>query len=240
MFLTDDGIIYMFGSNERGQCAVDPTSTTPQYYVTTPTYVTGLLTGKTIVSASIGQSYGRWAVGAIDTDGWLYLWGDNVYGQLGYTTPLGYSYTPTTPDGLTGIAFKKVIFHNCGTPSTYALTRDGRLFSVGYNDRGQLGNGEYGSYHTSFREIVYPANIKGHIVDVGIHGATNEWTVHEYPSAWILTDDGDLYGTGDNQGTQLGHQRYSYHDLGLTFGVTRYRGYDFDLSRVFRKINRPS
>ncbi|MBO5453067.1 MAG: hypothetical protein J6A69_03775 [Clostridia bacterium] len=70
---------------------------------------------------------------AILTDGSLYAWGNNEYGQLGN----GNNVSLDTPVKI-GEDFTDV---SVSFASTYALKKDGTLWSCGLNDSGQLGIG---------------------------------------------------------------------------------------------------
>jgi alpha-tubulin suppressor-like RCC1 family protein len=76
---------------------------------------------------------------AVATDGGLWCWGGNSYGQLGSADTTTKSPIPTQVPGLTGVQQVAVGFdHAC------ALTIDHSVWCWGTNDKGQVGNGSTG------------------------------------------------------------------------------------------------
>jgi alpha-tubulin suppressor-like RCC1 family protein len=73
---------------------------------------------------------------AIKTDGTLWSWGYNLYGQLGDGTTVNKSSPVSTVIG--GTNWKQVA---AGGNSTVAVKTDGTLWTWGYNLYGQLGDG---------------------------------------------------------------------------------------------------
>jgi alpha-tubulin suppressor-like RCC1 family protein len=74
---------------------------------------------------------------AIGSDGKLYAWGYNVYGQLGdgSTTQRLSPVQVSLPAGVTPTAVAAGRFHSL------AIGSDGKLYAWGYNGIGQLGDG---------------------------------------------------------------------------------------------------
>ena len=68
------------------------------------------------------------------SDGTVYAWGDNAYGQLGDGTTTR-RYTPVQVNSLTTVAQIAV-----GAYHTAALNQDGTVYTWGYNGYGQLGD----------------------------------------------------------------------------------------------------
>jgi alpha-tubulin suppressor-like RCC1 family protein len=75
----------------------------------------------------------------VKTDGTLWSWGYNGYGQTGHGNRVNYS----SPTQLPGIEWKHV---NNGTTHILATKTDGTLWGIGYNAYGQLGNGNATHY----------------------------------------------------------------------------------------------
>ena len=80
-------------------------------------------------------SCGRYHTTAIKTDGTLWLWGENVFGQLGDNTITKKSSPVQTVSG--GTNWKQV---SCGYNHTTAIKTDGTLWLWGSNGTGQLGD----------------------------------------------------------------------------------------------------
>ncbi len=71
----------------------------------------------------------------------LFTWGDNTYGQLGDGTTTNRS-TPTEITSRISLATgDKIIQVSLGNVHSAALTSNGRLFTWGRNNYGQLGDG---------------------------------------------------------------------------------------------------
>jgi alpha-tubulin suppressor-like RCC1 family protein len=70
----------------------------------------------------------------IKTDGTLWLWGNNGYGELGDNTTAGTSSPVQTVSA--GTNWKQVA---CGRYITAGIKTDGTLWTWGYNGNGQLG-----------------------------------------------------------------------------------------------------
>ncbi len=80
------------------------------------------------------QVTGRYSTAAIKTDGTLWTWGYNNFGQLGDNTTTYRSIPVTTFAG--GTNWKQV---SHGIIHSAAIKTDGTLWTWGYNGYGQLG-----------------------------------------------------------------------------------------------------
>jgi alpha-tubulin suppressor-like RCC1 family protein len=143
----------------------------------------------------------------LDSDGNLWSWGYNGYGQLGHgdtanrTVPVKIgdnttSYADTTVRGpVTGNFFDGVpiadAWTNGGTNyhSSYAIDVNGNLYSWGYNGYGQLGLGNTRN-EPSPRRVTYDFNLFGGIKKVAFHAYA------QYGACMILTNDGTIHGCG--------------------------------------------
>ena len=74
---------------------------------------------------------------ALKTDGTVWAWGNNPFGQLGNGTTSGATTaTPVQVTGLTGASAIAIGYYH-----SLALKSDGTVWTWGYNNHGQLGNG---------------------------------------------------------------------------------------------------
>ena len=120
-----DGTLWTWGYNVNGQLGDNTTSTR-----CTP--VTTFAGGTNWKQVAGGGSY----TAAIKTDGTLWTWGYNYYGQLGDNTIIKRSTPVTTFAG--GTDWKQVA---CGNNHTVAIKTDGTLWTWGNNNaQGQLGD----------------------------------------------------------------------------------------------------
>ena len=128
-----DGNLYIWGNNQYGQLGNG--TTTNQ---NTPILVNkpqGAPEGFTWTQASLGDGDSA----AFGSDGNLYVWGWNKYGELGDDTTTD-RYTPTlvgkpqgAPDGFTWTQASLGWYHSA------AIGSDGQLYTWGSNSNGQLG-----------------------------------------------------------------------------------------------------
>ena len=72
---------------------------------------------------------------ALDTDGYLWAWGDNRFGQLGNNSKINQP-TPVKVSGHENFIQVATAYYH-----TIALKKDGMVWSWGWNERGQLGDG---------------------------------------------------------------------------------------------------
>jgi alpha-tubulin suppressor-like RCC1 family protein len=127
----DTGTVMSWGLNTNGQLG-DGTTTLRDEAVSVLT-TSGPLTGITAVSAGGTHSV------ALATDGTVWSWGYNLYGQLGNgnNTQQTKAVQVLTSSG----PLTDVVAIAAGEQFTLALKSDGTVWSWGYNNVGQLGNG---------------------------------------------------------------------------------------------------
>ena len=120
----------------------------------------------------------------LKSDGTVWAWGDNYYGQLGNGT-LTNSSTAVQVIGLTGITdISGGLYHSI------ALKNDGTVWAWGYNGSGQLGNGSTGVYS------IAPVQTIGLNDAIAITANSN----HNI----IIKDDNTAWAWGSNSDGQLG------------------------------------
>ena len=157
------------------------TATEPQ---TTPLSVS-LPAGVTARAIAAGSEDGY----AIGSDGNLYAWGGNGFGQLGngtttsQTTPVPVSL----PAGVTPTAIA------AGDFTVYAIGSDGNLYAWGDGGFGQLGNGTTTSPQTTPVPVSLPPGVK----PTAIAAASD--------TGYAIGSDGNLYAWGLGGVGQLGN-----------------------------------
>ena len=117
-----DGSLWAWGANDRGQLG-DGTTTKRSF----PVRVGGEATDWTAVSP------GRSHTMALKSDGGLWAWGSNQYGQLGDGTTINRNAPVRVGTGWVAVSAR--------SNYTLALKKDGSLWGWGQNDAGQLGVG---------------------------------------------------------------------------------------------------
>lgn len=125
-----------------------------------------------------------WNTYALGSDGTVWAWGDNEFGQLGDSSS-GFSRVPVQVPGLTGA---KAIA--AGRTSAYALMADGRVWGWGDNLESQLGPQAAESAATTPVEITGLAEVVS--LAVGDH------------VGYALTRDGSVWAWGTNGAGELG------------------------------------
>ncbi len=169
-----DGTLWMWGYNIYGQL-----STGDAVYKSSPVQtITGGTNWKSV-------SCGNYHTSGIKTDGTLWMWGYNIYGQLSTNDKVHRSSPVQTILG--GTNWKSV---SCGGSHTGAIKTDGTLWLWGYNSSGQLGTNNTTSYSSPVQTITGGTNWKS--VSCG-----------NYYTSGIKTD-GTLWLWGDNIDGQLG------------------------------------
>ena len=131
--LTSEGKLYAWGNNGSAELG-DGTNTSRS----TPVAVdmSGVLAGKTVTAIDGGAGH----TVALTSDGKIYAWGFNDYGQLGDGTFTNRT-TPVAVDLAGVLAGKTVTAISASAYHTVALTSDGKAYAWGYNYAGALGDG---------------------------------------------------------------------------------------------------
>ena len=165
--------LWAWGSDESGQFGngtVDATLPSGM----TPVQVAGLSN----VTAAAGGA--NWSV-AVKSDGTIWAWGNNAYGQLGNGT----NTDSPTPIQVTGIG--TAITVAAGARHTVALDGNGDVWTWGNNDYGQLGDGPSTPERSSPGRVTGPSNVTaiaaGPFHTVALDGSGNVWEWGNSPSS---------------------------------------------------------
>lgn len=172
--LKADGSLYSWGRNVFGELGLNTNSEENQ---TTPIPV-GTASWESI-------SAGRYHSLGLKSDGTLWAWGGNVFGQLGIGSDYAHFYSPMQIGSEN--SWKTVA---SGIVYGLAIKQDGTLWSWGSNYFGQLGHGNTENSNA-------PLQI----------GNENQW-VSVFPGfkhSYALKTDGSLWGWGNNDFGQLGN-----------------------------------
>jgi alpha-tubulin suppressor-like RCC1 family protein len=121
-----DGTLWIWGRNQFGQLGDNTVANK-----SSPVQTISSGTNWKLVSG------GRYHTGAIKTDGTLWLWGRNSYGELGNSTLTPKSSPIQTISG--GTNWKKI---SAGHNHTAAIKTDGTLWMWGHNNYGGLGTND--------------------------------------------------------------------------------------------------
>jgi len=126
----------------------------------------------------------------IKTDGSLWCWGNNEYGQLG----IGSKTNSNVPVKVMGLNKVKAV--SAGGEHTCALTHDGAVWCWGDNRYGQLGN-----YSNSY----LPAELTAE-VPMQVDGLSEVKAIRAYAThTCVIKDDDFLWCWGNNKNGELGN-----------------------------------
>ncbi|RBP99879.1 hypothetical protein CRD59_02275, partial [Bifidobacterium xylocopae] len=174
MALTNTGKIYAWGYRASGRLGTDGSNPTVPQLVNTPAnmYFTRIAAGGDFSAA-------------INSDGDVYAWGANDYGQLGNGTTV--SGTPGRVDLPSGEAASAIA---AGDEHMLAITTSGHLYAWGDNTQGQLGI-------NSTSNIVYPwaVTLPASATAVNMAAGVNH--------TLATSNDGRIYAWGGNAYGQL-------------------------------------
>ena len=185
--LTSDGKVYAWGSNFSGQCG-DGTTTTRPAPVAVST--SGVLSGKTVIAISGGNLNCL----ALTTEGKVYSWGDNTFGQDGdntttnRTTPVAVAGTAIT--GKTIVGIRGSIFY-----AGAAIDSNGQAYTWGDNAFGSLGDSTKTDRHVPVAVVTAGTPMAGLTFNSVCIGSS---------ATVALGSDGNVYSWGSNNPNQLG------------------------------------
>ena len=169
--VTEDGRLYMWGHNSVGQLG---DGTTENRKIPVLIKING---NPWIVKVACGGRH----TGVVTSEGKLYMWGDNSWGQLGAVTGKNKPI----------LIKERIVQVSCGGRHTGAVTAEGKLYMWGINNRSQLGDGT-----TTDRELPTLIKIKGNPKIVQVSCGTNY--------TGVVTAEGKLHMWGANSQDQLG------------------------------------
>ena len=184
--VTTSGRIYAWGYNGNGELGDGTTINRSSPKLIS---LTGLQDGETVQMVVAGSYHSL----ALTTNNRIYTWGANGYGQLGSGTFLN-RITPTVI-AFTGLQGGETIQQiSAGNFHFLVLTSTGRLFTWGYNESGQLGNGS-ASNSSSPTLVNFTGLLSGETLQHVGAGAYH---------SFVVTSTGRLFAWGFNGSGQLG------------------------------------
>jgi alpha-tubulin suppressor-like RCC1 family protein len=180
--LKSDGTVWAWGDNEFGNLGIGTTTGTH----TTPVQVHNLAN---VVAIAGGRDHAL----AVESDGSVWAWGWNQYGQVGNGTKNNNVATPVRVSGFGGA---KVTMVSAGADHSMALTAGGAVYTWGQNNDGQLGIGNKTNKATPVQVTALSGVTdigNGRLHSLAIDGNGNVW-------AWGLNSTGQLgIGNTTNQ-----------------------------------------
>ncbi|XP_053559394.1 probable E3 ubiquitin-protein ligase HERC6 isoform X2 [Bombina bombina] len=177
LFLLEDGTVFSCGDNTSGQLGTrNNSSTIEQIHA---------LEAQSIIDISCGDSHSV----ALCNQGNVFTWGTGTEGQLGTGEFPKQNFLPKRITGLSNI---KIIQISCGHFHSIALSEDGKVFSWGQNNYGQLGLGKQIPNQASPQLVT---SLKGIPLAQVTAGGSH---------SFALSMSGSVFGWGKNNAGQLG------------------------------------
>ena len=193
MGVKTNGTLWAWGANQCG--GLGQNDRTPSQ---TPVQIPGTTWSTDINKWANRTHLSEEQITAVKTDGTLWVWGGNTYGQLGLNQGhyAAFNYARSSPTQLPGTTWK-----NCGGGGTWnmATKTDGTLWIWGTNDGGSLGKELPANGHRSS-----PVQIPGTTWNVCSSGSGQG-------NACVRTD-GTMWAWGYNTDGQLGISNKSPQD----------------------------
>ena len=187
--LTSNGRVFTWGTNGFGQLG---DGTTIGGYV--PIDITdqfGLDEGEVIVDISLGSNHAS----AITSNGRVFTWGNNYYGELGNGETIKSSIPIDITNHFNLDDDEVIVSMKLGSQFSIAITSKNRVFTWGRNDYGQLGDGT--NLHSFIPKDItnqFNLSVGEDIIDISVG----------YYHASVLTSLGQVFMWGYNQFAQIG------------------------------------
>lgn len=168
--IKSDNTLWAAGSNTEGQLGVGDMG-----YINNKISMTQV-SGSNWSKVSPSINYGTHTVG-LKTDGTLWAWGGNGYGELGNGTTGGNETSPIQIGSDTNWSYV-----HAGSERSFAIKTNGTLWGWGNNAGGELGDGTTTSHNT-------PTQV----------GAYSNWTkiASTWHTSFGIRSNGTLWGTGN-------------------------------------------
>lgn len=183
-----DGTVWSVGSNFYGQ--LGDGTTTSKF---TPIRVKGM-NGSGLLTDVVAIAGGSHHSAVLKSDGTVWSWGQNQYGQLGEGSNTNRTF-PVQAAGENGVGvLSDIIAIDAGPTYMLALQSDGTVWSWGHNLVGRLGDGTTINRST-------PVKVKG---PGGVGVLSNIVQVSAGSHSLALTADGKVWSWGTNGMGQLG------------------------------------
>lgn len=215
-FLFDNGELWAIGRNTEGQKGIGTTGNRPR-----PVRVQNLHDRKIIkVSCSKGLETNAHHVIALDSEGSVWTWGYNAYGQLGHGHDRNtYSPRMIPKQWLDNEEIVDILAAGMEFGTCYVRTKSNNLFSWGANNTGQLGVGDTTNRWRPTKIAAFNPVANGGILKFAMTG-TSSGSFHVLDGNGFMWHSGfNGYGTALNAGT-VQNNTLSRSTLAPTAGAT--------------------
>lgn len=180
LVLGSDGLAYSWGAQTGGTLGHGvtggPDEPTPAPVLAPP--------GVTFTRLSAGGSHSL----AVATDGTVYAWGSDAWGQLGDGSAGSATGTPTAVPAFVG---RPAVDVAAGLSNAAALTADGAVYGWGTNDSGTVGDGTVGDGANPNAPVLVPTAAA---LPAGVQITS---LALDYHQALAVAADGTTYAWGD-------------------------------------------
>jgi len=188
--ITPNNQVYGWGNNQFGQLGELSNSSSN---IVNLTHYFELSTNEDIIDIALGDFHSS----ILTSEGHLFAWGSNAQGQIGDETTNS-RYIPVEVSQHFNLnQDERLIDIESGAGNMMALTSEGRVFSWGYNDYGQVGLGPTNSAYTEAVDITDSLNLS-------LNEEVQKISIGYHHSA-ILTSNGRILLWGYNNVGQLGN-----------------------------------
>ncbi len=186
MALKSDGTLWGWGLNSNGELGLGSMGTS----ALVPTQV-GTDTDWSKVTTAWNHTL------ALKTNGALWAWGNNRYGEVGFGGFIGNDFPYELSPVLVGAG--PYTFIEAGGRSSFAIRADGTLWAWGYNNDGQLGLGDW-----SIRYTPVPVGTSENWAAVSVNTSWEFSYEVEDSHTMAINTDGDLFAWGSQYLGRLG------------------------------------
>lgn len=176
--LKSDGTVWSWGGTYKGELGIGTSDVT---IMTTPVQIDTL---DHVIAIEAGDYHAL----ALKSDGTVWSWGDNSYGQLGGGTDSSSNPTPNMVPGISNIvSIAAGGYHNL------AVQSDGTVWAFGQNWSGQLGDGTESNRYSpvkisSFSGVVAVAGGLFHSLALKSDGTVWVWGHYYHSSPQVISD----------------------------------------------------
>jgi len=206
----EGGTVRCWGANNEGQ--LGDGNATPRTDANKYAFDSDVPLGVPGITNAVAMASGIYHTVVLLGDGTLRAWGNNRFGQLGNGTKTQ-SFTPVEVKLASGQMLSNVVEIAAGDYHSVARLNDGTVWSWGWNQYGQLGNG-------------IAVDSSNPVQVVGLPAAATALTARFRGSCVIVADAArTMRCWGDNEGGQLGdgntkvHSNIPVQPVGITDAV---------------------
>lgn len=191
--LDSTGKLYAWGQNAIGQLGDGTGVSGVKSDVPVAVLTSGVLSGKVITGMAGGSSFTI----VCTSDGGVYTWGQGTNGQLGNGTTTT-TNSPGAVDTSGVLSGKRIVAVAAGGNFAAVLSSDGRVYTWGSNNQGQIGDGlSIGTVATYSSPVAVSGN--------GLPGGKKIANLYcGNQVVYALATDGTLYAWGNNINGALG------------------------------------